>query len=268
MLMDRDTIRNQVLLSCPGLKFNNDIFLSEKAMRDFSIDEIAKLSMLSHSCAWTLWMYLYSHSIFKHHRAMIVNLCKADYKYFENDDDSIYVFYNILKKYEESNFDDISYEDYILFADDNKINNSGKDFLYYDISFYNYFFSAKKLYNDGKLSLTDLRNLICFLTDTIKKKFINYNGNYDSKYDNFFLEIVEHLMNDDISFIQFYDGINNNNIEFLYLCSKFNISRCSYKNIIPLEVLSYISSKRIRKIFEIFKNKDINLSFIVIWTEN
>lgn len=257
--MNREQIKSAILNMCPDARIENDLFLNEEVLKDFSLEDIAyRLSGLIYGD--NLYKYLYGDNSFDKfysvRREMVKYIVINNIDYFSLDSKDLFYRKNILMEYERLYGSlDFTLDDFKKCSEDNLKNNINKNYYEFDLSYYNLFIMVQKLYKDGKIKIGDIKEFVDFNIDFLRRKFISEVANYDSKYDRYIYDIVSYFVMGNVSLISLdLCLISDNSIKNLLFVSKFGVS-CDNLNNIPIEVIGAISGKKLRKIYNIVSNK-------------
>ena len=245
--MDMNNIQERLMEQYPEVTFKNNYFFKEKALADFSLDDIYKLSQLNNEIAWNLSMNLYSYGGSKLNKEILKYLVKNDISYFYCDDNEIYRSSNLLKEYEKVfssrsfSIDDLREKIFM-----NEKNNVDKDFYYFDIHYLDVIIMIRKMYQEKSLDMNELKKFIEFQGILLKKDIVNFVENYDSKYEYCINEAISYLISGKISLDSYYDIMNcQNKVCNLLINGKFGDVD---KKDLTLDVVDAISSKKINQI--------------------
>lgn len=246
----------QKIIEEKNITINNQYFIDDKVLKDFDIETITnKLLTLNREQAFHLYMNLYQYGNLESTIEMFKYIIENNFDYFKSEDKKTYSSDNIIKEYTRL----YSKEDY----DIKKLNeidtlnlsiNSSRNFNFvsFDINYYNELIIIQKLYKEGKIKYNDILPFTNFTFELLKYHIIKLEGNYESRYDNYINEIINHIIIGNISPSQLYTCMNDyHKIKNLIVISKlgspiYKLNHCT------LDLLYTIKGKQIKNIYNDF----------------
>ena len=244
------------LIKEKNLKINNQYFLDEKTLKDFSIDTIInKLLTLSSSEAFNLYMNIYQYGNTDSIIDMFKYIIEHNFNYFKSEDKKTFSTENIIKEYtslysrEEHNINKLKEIEALNISNNSLRNNK---FLSFDINYYNELIIVQKLYKEGKIKYNDIKKFIDFTFNLLKHHIIKLEGNYEIRYDNYLNEIISHLILGNISPFSMYKCMNDyHKIKNLLITSKLG-TMLPKLNHLSIDVISSLKGKQIKTIYDDF----------------